>query len=1586
MGDEAEDPEPEAPAEPEPQPEDFPWSSSVVILVGDPGDGAVEPLQGSQALAGFAVEGGAVVFGRDDQASTEEGEEEPVESEKGAEPPPPRPITEALAALQGRMAADMAAGQQKKLEAAAEAAAAAAAEGGEEGTEAAEAAAEAEAAPEEGAGAERPATPEETAAPPAPTADVVYYLCGFMDSLEDAEAVLNSELDLGAIVNLRIEKRPDPVVLPTEEELEAELEAMRAFIKAALVAPLTVINAEEEGDEPALDVAGLKAHLLGALAAGKPEPSEEQAAFDAMKLDSAMLAETILMALAPEGEFTSEGTGEDAELQAGTVLAGMLANGEEEPASLAKFRLPPPVPPPEPEPVEAAVTVGAKNFVAEVSEPTTERNSVAWASYAFNLDPDACSTPAPEEGEEPAEPAEVGPEEAAALLATAQDELLAKQVFETVSGLATDMFPKRIEYKAYLESLEIVQVASEPVPPPYATELAYYSRAMDEYEDAGDVGVMHVVCCLVEHVAEASGDTAQTWGGEEPLDAIAAFLSDAAKSTRDVPRPSYVTDKMTMLKLVPGRARVDMPAIAALTEGERDAFQASLYHFMPSLNKFQVERALLREEVRRMIVDSEAQAGSGSAEDLSATWDAELSARTYFLELDPAEMATRYQEAVATMGPDQTVLKSYYARHDQVLIALHTPMPPPQRSVATTDACGISGISNVHEWDAGKRPELAYAVNASKTSLDFSQQSSYLFDCGSVVVRSNGARLDTKAYVSGHVFGTTSGTKTFTASLADGCTLCIKRDDFTNANGGQFMTVTLTSPDGKSVVLNGNGSVSASRKRDTTKYQTDFDRSCAGLSLPDEHNVSVVSKGSVAKHYPDGRIALSYYTGDTSEYDPEDKAWFDMNGGGARQRRQDGVKYDKYRLPEAAGNIPSRKYVDHETNDDVTAREDRVQRNQASDGSSFVKHADGTEMDIGVGFVAVNLPDYALRVKVASADTDVTLEDGGTMQLIWPVLSHFQTGPVDPMNGPGTLDPTKVLHSWNTLDSKSRIVITRPDGTVITVRDGIVSVVPGFPAGSNYVFSINTNAQRPLVEAVDALNNSVTVTHDGSVTSSVAEQPEGTAALHVPSLFLVNPDGSGMEWLKQDATEHMLGTWQAQGVLMRGPAPKEQTSTAFTVSGLGQNDVHLPPLVHGRPQKVIHHPSLTESERIAFTSGVEDFAAWTGAETAAADALIVKETRPQNQIDAEAAVQARAAEEEEDLTMQSDMIAKYLSNPIDKEVIASADEYLRKFDRNHDGILTADEMRQQLDEWGVTQPLEDYIGVDGTAILADKIITKGEWYSFYFPVIEQLIDNGTQLTAARIAQQKAAIAKYAASADMVLSADEYYAQFDLNHDGLLTVIEVRTKLESWGIATLLEDYIKIEGLEGEIPDERVITIGDWYEFYFPVVEQLRPADDPLPLLPSPAAPVTLVPMPEEEIIQQHFLVHPRTIEFGVVIQGCMYRQPLSMTNVGGDNPAKYKVRQPANQAVRLVHGPSAVPKGETAMLEVEFNAAAPGKCQEPIEIVCGDQVFRLSVTADVKLPPKIDFHPYGTGRRLERAPVGGAGKRATDLRNQVAAA
>ena len=203
---------------PAPDPSTFPWSSAVVFLVGDPGDGSVESLVGepklAAAMSGFGgTEGNATLFRRTDVGVVEEGDEAPAEPEEGA---PLRPIAEALASLQERMAADQAAGQQRKLEEAAqaEADAAAANEGAAEG-----AAEGAEAGGEEGAdsaegGAEESAEAE--AAPHVQAPDVVYYVCDFMSSPEDAEAVLSSDLSIDAVVNLRIEKRPDPPVLPTE--------------------------------------------------------------------------------------------------------------------------------------------------------------------------------------------------------------------------------------------------------------------------------------------------------------------------------------------------------------------------------------------------------------------------------------------------------------------------------------------------------------------------------------------------------------------------------------------------------------------------------------------------------------------------------------------------------------------------------------------------------------------------------------------------------------------------------------------------------------------------------------------------------------------------------------------------------------------------------------------------------------------------------------------------------------------------------------------------------------------------------------------------------------------------------------------------------------------------------------------------------------------------------------------------------------------------------------------------------------------------------------------------------------------------
>ena len=157
--------------------------------------------------------------------------------------------------------------------------------------------------------------------------------------------------------------------------------------------------------------------------------------------------------------------------------------------------------------------------------------------------------------------------------------------------------------------------------------------------------------------------------------------------------------------------------------------------------------------------------------------------------------------------------------------------------------------------------------------------------------------MDARAYVSGQVFGQ-GGTNTFTASLADGCTVVIKMNDFT-ANEGSFMTATLTDPEGKAVVLNGDGSVSASCRRDTV----DHDADSSGLALPNENNVAVVSRGSVVKHYPDGRANV-HTSQATPQYMPEDASWYDMNGSGVRRAARR-VQYDQYKRPEPSGSIPT---------------------------------------------------------------------------------------------------------------------------------------------------------------------------------------------------------------------------------------------------------------------------------------------------------------------------------------------------------------------------------------------------------------------------------------------------------------------------------------------------------------------------------------------------------------------------------------------------------------------------------------------------------------------------------------------------------
>lgn len=368
-------------------------------------------------------------------------------------------------------------------------------------------------------------------------------------------------------------------------------------------------------------------------------------------------------------------------------------------------------------------------------------------------------------------------------------------------------------------------------------------------------------------------------------------------------------------------------------------------------------------------------------------------------------------------------------------------------------------------------------------------------------------------------------------------------------------------------------------------------------------------------------------------------------------------------------------------------------------------------------------------------------------------------------------------------------------------------------------------------------------------------------------------------------------------------------------------------------------------------------------------------------------MQKSAYDEEIDAALCKEMIDKY---EVTAEVIANADEYYRKFDLNSDGTLTADEMREQLDEWGVTQPLEDYISTDSAGdILADRIISRGEWYSFFFPVIEMLQVSATLTEAEAKAEAKAVADSYGASIQLVASADEYYSKFDLNDDGILTAGEMREQLDAWGIEQPLSDYISTADAE-KILSDRIITKAEWYSFYFPVIEMLEPtAAATLVKAAIPAQrPDTEIERPTEQLGNQSFLVHPQKLEFGRLIEGCTYRQPFSMTNVSATE-CKFKVRLPQNQSIRVitaVGSGSAVDAKATCMMEVEINANEVGNLHEPIEIVAGDSmVFRLEVSASIKFPPKVDFYPYGTGKRV---PVQRAlpSKVASTLRSQTGTA
>jgi hypothetical protein len=1512
------------------------WSTAVVLVNADAGDSTIAAVDAARLQWGSdAGDAEICVLYRDGGPGEDAGAADP----ESADGTPPTPIEEALQRAAKQMDARRQEGLRKKEEAAAaEAATAAAAAEAAADDDAEEGTADEDAGQEGvmvGEGVAQEAVADHGAVIDI-RPDIIYVLSGFMLSEKDAQHVLGSDVAVDAVLNLRLPAPLEVESVPTEEELQAEAETAQEFCRLCLRDCLSSLYGGG-----AMTTAALRGLLERQLV--EEEGNGLGSSFRALNLDAARLAAEIAQrAPADDGQLQCQ-TGSDANTQAESIVAQVLTGGD----AVVDFRLRP-LTPADVELQEAAVTQYGKHFVAEQLPPGSHRNSVVWDVVTFEYDSDAVE--AATDGDAVLEQEELN---------AAKESTLVARVRDFIGKFALEVINQRAEYAAYVQTLHVASVDNS------ARQLAaershatYYDMILEDYEATGRVGVLHVVYAMVEDVAETA-DESQAWGGNQMKSQISDFLRGTAKGGGVKGHAAALA--MTALMPVPGRHRAGMPAVPSLANGEREAFATSLYKFMPNLHPCQVERALLREEFGRLLRD-ESNRIFDVAEMFDASWDDHLSARLYEAQLNQSEMAIRYQDAISTAGPDVVLSTAYYSRTDQLLVALHTPMAlQPGCVVRSRDACGVDGIPNIAEWKHGIRPAACYALHASKRTVVEDRQSAYLMDSGMVVRTTVAGKHSVRAYVSGHVLSSTVGSGTFTAALADGSILAVRTRAFQAASGEQFDTVTFTNPEGQAVVLNGNGSV-------TVLGGAGSNENSQGLEAPHEQSVSVVSKGSVVKHYPDGCVSIAYRTGDTSEYIPDAKSWFDMTASGCRQRRHDGVRYDQYRTPDVVDRVDTCSFVDHETNADVRSRSDRVQTSQRTDGSTFVQHADGVQMNVAVGCVDVNLPDKDLRVKVASSDTEVKLGGGGSMQLTWPTMHVSSTQSLDSITGPHGLIPTKVVQSWSQLDSKSTIVVKRPDGTTCKLRDGVVHFAPNFPGGNTYTYNLNPAAESAF-SATDGLSTTVTVQQDGELRSTISTRTganDKAIRSHAPRLFVVNTDGSGKEWLDQSEAEDNLAAWHAQGRLLQSVMPNETPSRSLTV----END----------RRRIAYHPALTPSQRAAFILGVEQFATWSAEEKAAADALVVVEQRTDEEMCAEKFVQERARAEEVDAALTADVIAEY--NPA-VDVVESADEYYAKIDINSDGCLTAAEMRTQLADWGIVQPLEQYIGLDPQQPLSDDDrISRGNFYTFYFPAVALLQKSGIRVSDVE-AQVEQVVGRYAASADMRREAQRLWIELCEDSAGQVLRTKVQRKLSDWGFKADLGDFVQLSARRDATDASAVLSKAEWFEFYLAAFEALRPLDKDWPPAAIPSVPQAPSAATADGSGAQYFLVHPRTVDFGIVIQGCKYRQPLSMTNVTASD-VKFRIRQPANQAVRLVHGQSSVPPGQTCMLEVELNAGDPGKTLEPIEIVCEEQVFRLKVSANVKLPPQVDFHPYGTGARLPREPLHTEGRKAAQLRAAVA--
>ena len=337
---------------------------------------------------------------------------------------------------------------------------------------------------------------------------------------------------------------------------------------------------------------------------------------------------------------------------------------------------------------------------------------------------------------------------------------------------------------------------------------------------------------------------------------------------------------------------------------------------------------------------------------------------------------------------------------------------------------------------------------------------------------------------------------------------------------------------------------------------------------PPETARTVLATGSVAVKYADGTIKCLLRDGNLCERSatgPLANVWVVTNMNGLRVgTKDDGTELFVPPVKVASATDPTKHHV-------MTTRGDGTLVVSRSDGSRLVQFADGTTIDSSAeavkfgdrGEVRVNCEGYPpVRLALKQLEVEISCLDGTMLKaelasvaaLGCVKLNHLD-GTVLKLTSDGKTSLFPAPLAWvENADGKSGVYHIDLASGVMYTKD---------PAGSTFKAGPGVDGGHDVdLVMTDDLAASLEDASDGDAAAAKPVDEDNPDWSHPPRLFVVRPDGSGVELLRQGDVRSFVKQREAEieggtAMLLREPLPSEPSAEVFTYVWRDWMQMHL---------------------------------------------------------------------------------------------------------------------------------------------------------------------------------------------------------------------------------------------------------------------------------------------------------------------------------------------------------------------------------------------------------------------------------------------